>query len=212
MNAGRDVERLIAGWLTEEAPGRAPDRLLESTADVIDRTKQRRFLAAWREPMTISLRGLALAAALILVVAVGAAWVGRSTASVGNGPQSPSPGPSLALTQNPDAAIEGSWKVSFTHEEMIAAVLVDALEDDPANWGTFVLTLRDGHSTLVQQDLFGYVGSGTYTVDGSTITLKPSDEPAATFVMPFTITGPTLTFGEGGPVTFRVKPWVRIGP
>ena len=83
MNAGPDVERSIAQWLVEESPGRAPDRILENAGSAIDRTKQRRFAVAWREPVTISMRGLALAAALVVIVVIGAGFVGRSTASVG---------------------------------------------------------------------------------------------------------------------------------
>ena len=84
MNAGPDVERLIADWLVEEAPARAPDRILDAAAKVIDRTKQRRFAAAWREPMTFSIaRLVAILAIATVVVGGGAAWIGRSTASIG---------------------------------------------------------------------------------------------------------------------------------
>jgi hypothetical protein len=94
MNAGRDVERLIATWLVEEAPGRAPDRILANAAGTIDRTRQRRFLAAWREPVSIGLRGFAAMAAILILALIGAAWIGRSTASVGTAPtQIPSPSP-----------------------------------------------------------------------------------------------------------------------
>ena len=101
MNAGRDVERLIAGWLVEESPGRAPDRILANAADTIDRTKQRRFAVAWREPVSISLRGLAIAAALVAIAVVGAGWIGRSTAAGGN---APAPSPSITASPTADAA------------------------------------------------------------------------------------------------------------
>lgn len=102
MNAGRDVERLIAGWLVEEAPARAPDRILADAGRTIDRTKQRRFTAAWREPMIISTGRLLAAAAVVLVAVVGAGWLGRSTAPSGQVPTSsqpigsPTPSPSLS--------------------------------------------------------------------------------------------------------------------
>jgi hypothetical protein len=86
VNAGRDVERLIATWLVEESPERAPDRILANAAGTIDRTRQRRFLAAWREPVSIGLRGFAAMAAVLILALIGAAWIGRSTASVGTGP------------------------------------------------------------------------------------------------------------------------------
>jgi len=97
MNAGRDVERLIADWLVEESPGRAPDRILEVAAQTIDRTKQRRFAAVWREPMSISMRGIAAMAAVVLLAVLAAGWIGRSTASVGT-PPSPAPTSSPAAT------------------------------------------------------------------------------------------------------------------
>lgn len=99
MNAGPDVERSIAQWLSEESPGRAPDRILANAGSAIDRTKQRRLAVAWREPVTISLRGLAFAATLVIVAVVGAGFVGRSTASTGG-----QPSPSPATTSAPAAS------------------------------------------------------------------------------------------------------------
>jgi hypothetical protein len=83
MNAGRDVQQLIATWLDEEAPARAPDRILDVAAHRIDRTKQQRLPAAWREPMIISMGRLAAAAAIFLVAVVGAGWIGRVSAPAG---------------------------------------------------------------------------------------------------------------------------------
>jgi hypothetical protein len=100
VNAGRDVERLIGTWLVEESPGRAPDRILSNAARTIDRTNQRRFLAAWREPVSIGLRGFAAMAAVLILALIGAAWIGRSTASVGTEP-------SLAPTYSPSATVAG---------------------------------------------------------------------------------------------------------
>jgi len=85
MNAGRDVERLIAGWLDEEAAPRAPDRILDTARRSIHRTGQRRIVVAWREPMYMSPLRLAGIAAAFTVAMVGAAWFGRMTASSGVG-------------------------------------------------------------------------------------------------------------------------------
>jgi hypothetical protein len=94
MNAGRDVERLIAHWLAEEADVRAPDRVLESTRRTIDRTLQRRWVAAWRESVTLTMtKTAALAAGLVLALA-GAAWLGRATAPVGGATAAPTTTPS----------------------------------------------------------------------------------------------------------------------
>jgi hypothetical protein len=93
VNAGRDVERLIADWFVEEAVVRAPDRVLEEAGWVVDRTKQRRFGAARRAiPMSAPLR---LAAAVVIgVIAIGGALLllGRAgEPNVGGPPASPSP-------------------------------------------------------------------------------------------------------------------------
>ena len=100
MNAGPDVERSIAQWLSEESPGRAPDRILANAGSAIDRTKQRRLAVAWREPVTISLRWVALAAAVVIVAVVGAGFVGRSTASVGT---QATPSPVVTSAPSPTA-------------------------------------------------------------------------------------------------------------
>jgi hypothetical protein len=111
MNAGPDVERLIAGWLAEEAPGRAPDRILDLAGRAIDRTRQRRFGVGWRESMTRN-RGLA-AAALVGVVVLGSALylVGLNPGGVGGPatapPTSPntSASPSATLSPSPMAIV-----------------------------------------------------------------------------------------------------------
>jgi outer membrane protein assembly factor BamB len=100
MNAGRDVERLITGWLVEESPRRAPDRILGHAADVIDRTKQRRLGVAWRLAPMFSNR-LAMAGVVVVLVATSALAVNRF-ASVG--PPGPSPSPSAAMSAPPSTA------------------------------------------------------------------------------------------------------------
>ena len=98
MNAGRDVERLIADWFVEEAVLRAPDRVLDDAGRVVDRTKQRRLGAAWRAiPMSAPLR--LAAAAAIGVLAVGGALFLIGRASGPNiGPPGPSPTPTPTLS------------------------------------------------------------------------------------------------------------------
>jgi hypothetical protein len=102
MNAGRDVERLIAGWLLEEAADRAPDRVLDAARRSIDRTRQRRFVAAWREPVYVSPIKFAAAAAVVAIAVIGGAFFGRMTAPSGVG--SPGTAPSTAPAATGDAA------------------------------------------------------------------------------------------------------------
>jgi hypothetical protein len=112
MNAGPDVERLIADWLDEEAPVRAPDRILGSAAKVIDRTRQRRFTAAWRQPMTFSIaRLVAVLAIVVIVVGGGAAWLGRSTAGLGGPNATPAP-PSISPSPTPSGPTLQSYRAA----------------------------------------------------------------------------------------------------
>lgn len=89
MNAGRDVERLISAWLTGEAPDRSRDRVLTAVHQAVDRMPQRRFGAAWRDPMYISPTRLAVMAAALVVAVVGGAVLGRMTAPGGSGGPAP---------------------------------------------------------------------------------------------------------------------------
>ena len=100
MNAGHDVERLIAGWLAEEAPGRAPDRILSSAGRVIDGTRQRRFVAAWRDSTLFTTRGLVAAAVMGLVLVGGVLFYLKGVPS-GNVGASPSPSTSASPTPAP---------------------------------------------------------------------------------------------------------------
>ena len=100
MNAGRDVEQLIATWLVEEAPRRAPDRVLDDAGRHIDHTRQRRFAVDWREPMIISTGRLLTAAAVFVIAVVGAGWLGRASAPL---PGATGPSPSVAPTPSASA-------------------------------------------------------------------------------------------------------------
>ena len=91
MNAGRDVERLVSKWLAEQAEVRAPDRVLDSSRRTIDRTVQRRWVAAWREPVTLTMTRLVALAATLAIAIGGAAWLGRATAPGIGGTPTPMP-------------------------------------------------------------------------------------------------------------------------
>jgi hypothetical protein len=109
MNAGPDVERLISDWLIEEAPAHAPDRLLDQAARTIDRTKQRRFGAALREPMILTSSRLLTAAAFVLIAVVGAGVLGRMTAATGVGTL---PAGSLVSSPSPSAPTIESYRAA----------------------------------------------------------------------------------------------------
>lgn len=103
MNAGRDVERMVSDWFVLEAAARAPDRVVHETRRLVNSTGQRRFLAAWREPMYLSPMKLAGMAA-VLVVALGAGvLIGRATVPSGVG-SAPSPLPTETAAPTDDTA------------------------------------------------------------------------------------------------------------
>ena len=102
MNASHDVERLISEWLVEEAPIQAPDRVLGQAAAVIDRTRQRRYFVAWREPMGITKLQLLAGAAVLIVALLGAGIAGRASAPSGGvgapGVPTPTDSPTAGVT------------------------------------------------------------------------------------------------------------------
>jgi hypothetical protein len=128
MNAGRDVERLIADWFVEEAVLRAPDRVIEGAGRVIDRTNQRRLGAAWRAIfMSAPLR--VAAAAVIGALAIGGAlfFLGRAGDTNVGGPGA-SASPSVSPTASGPASIAAASSSSGP----------TALRDGPLPAGTYV--------------------------------------------------------------------------
>ena len=91
MNAGRDVERQISAWLTDEATDRSRDRVLAAVHQAVERMPQRRFGAGWRDPMFVSPSRLALMAAALVVAVLGGAMIGRMSAPGGSGAPAPTP-------------------------------------------------------------------------------------------------------------------------
>ncbi len=174
MNAGPDVERLISGWLREEAPGRAPDRVLEAAGRTIDRTRQRRFVAGWRESM-FGLRGLAAAAAIAALVVAGAFYVTRP--SLGPGDQ---PTPSITIEPTPTIASTGSGadplKVGiYIGPTLQVADIVEALNADstlttPQRTRIIdeLLLIRDKSTLVPSIELRGGQWTQREAVDGAT--------------------------------------------
>ncbi|HEX5012893.1 MAG TPA: hypothetical protein VFV72_01950 [Candidatus Limnocylindrales bacterium] len=106
MNAGRDVERLIADWFVEEAVLRAPDRILEDAGRVVDRTKQRRFGAAWRNPFMSAPLRVAAAAVLGVLVLGGALIIFKPWSAPVGGPTSPPPSATPSAEPSPSPSGE----------------------------------------------------------------------------------------------------------
>jgi hypothetical protein len=196
MSDDRMFERNARAWL-ELGPASAPDRVVESTLLAIERTNQERDLGIpWRLP---TMNPIARLAAVLVVGAIavgGALFVLRS------------PGSSVG-TPSATPSIEGTWETTFSRAQMQLAGLADAAEDNPSNYGHFVLSIHGGNVQTVQLTDPKASSVGTYVVSGNTYTATTNGE---TFSWTFTVTATTLTFGGEGPVTLRVKPWTRIGP
>ena len=121
MNAGPDVERRISSWLAEEVPTRAPDRILPAAFERTRHTHQRRFGAAWRSITMNRTWQLATAAVVgVLIIGLGAVWIGGS-GGVG-GPSGPTPSPTPAPSPFPSSGdvepgtyvLQGSGSPSIT--------------------------------------------------------------------------------------------------
>ena len=99
MNAGPDVEQLLSDWLDEEAPARAPDRILLTASDRLDHTRQWRFGVAWRFiPMNGNMFRVAAAAVIGVLLLGGAAYLfGGGGPDIG-APATPTATPAPAAT------------------------------------------------------------------------------------------------------------------
>jgi hypothetical protein len=130
MTGQADVERLIAEWLADEAPGRAPDRILTASAARID-AKPRwigsRIGRQLPPPFGRRSAGVVWAAALAVVVVglgVGVILPGSRSGPAGLGSSSPSPSPlasSSGASQAPTSPVPSSTPT--------AAALLDSLCD-----------------------------------------------------------------------------------
>lgn len=131
MNAGPDVERRISAWLADEVPTRAPDRILPAAFERTRHTRQRRFRAAWREITMNRTWQLATAAvASVMIVGLGAFWLGRSGGNGGiGGPQPTSPAtPEPSPYPTSGVAEPGTYRMALPGTPAITFTV-------PAGWG-----------------------------------------------------------------------------
>jgi hypothetical protein len=183
MNAGPDVERRISDWLAEQVPSRAPDRILPTAFEQTRHTRQRRFGAAWRSiPMNRTWQLATAAVVGILIIAVGAAFLGGSQSGVG-GPPSATPPPTIAPTASPQptpARIPSSGPI-----EAGTYLMSDGLSEFsvtfPAGWDA----AESGHDIRKNRDLTTELA---FTVFDPGISVYP--DACANDVTP-PLTGPT---------------------
>jgi TRAP-type transport system periplasmic protein len=118
-------------------------------------------------------------------------------------------GSSLARKTTTITPLDGTWVVSFTRAELMAAG-ADPSEDLPENYGRFTMTFHKGNFQIIASTPAGSV-SGTYLVRGSTVTLTSTSGCCAgdTFTTTWSVYRDTLTFKGGVPTGMRVKPLRR---
>ena len=122
------------------------------------------------------------------------------------------------------AVLAGSWAVSYTRAEFLAAGAASG-EDSPANYGHLTLKFGQGRWWLTAPPGTHSDASGTYVVSGDKITFYRHDHAYAgsdTEVWgPYTwsVYRDTLTFkkagwsgGDQGPTVLVVKPWLKTAP
>jgi len=131
MNAGPDVERRISSWLAEEVPTRAPDRILPAAFERTRQTHQRRFGAAWRSITMNRTWQLATVAVVgVLIIGLGAVWLGGSW-GVG-GPSGPTPSPTPVPSPFPSSGdVEpGTYVLQGTGSPSITLTLTTGWQSD----------------------------------------------------------------------------------
>ena len=107
MTSRPDPDPLIAAWLHDEAPERAPEHLLTASRNRIESTNQRRaWWPAWRlQHMNNRFRLGGAVAAIAVIVVLGLVLIQKPGGSGGPLPSaSPNPSPSPALSSTPSSS------------------------------------------------------------------------------------------------------------
>jgi hypothetical protein len=191
MSTRPDIDRPISGWLSDQVPERASERLLEATRSEIRTTQQRRaWWPAWRAPDMNSYTKFAIAAVALLIVAIVTINLlpGRDLGAVGASP-SATPAASGAVPSPNPAASDGA--ASRVPGEFTACVPTNS-ELRHGTDETKEVPYPDGDMTLQRRRGFTWAGaitatderfSGThyYSWDGDTYTL-PSGAPGPEIV------------------------------
>ncbi len=109
--------------------------------------------------------------------------------------------------------LDGTWEVSITRKELLAAGIADPGEDIPENYGHFTLKFDRGDFEITAATAGGS-DYGTYQVDGNTLTITVTGGCCAGEVwsMIWSVYRDQLTFKGGIPAGLRAKPWRRVGP
>ncbi len=106
-----DLEARLTRFLVDEAPPRAPERLIDAARSRVAGTRQNRRIGGldWRLPSwLLSPAGAVAAVAVIAVLSTVLFLSGRNVPSVGSGPPTPAPSASPSLSTSPFPCPSGS--------------------------------------------------------------------------------------------------------
>ena len=131
MTESRDPDRLIHGFL-REGENLLDDRVYDAVRAAIEHQRQRGVMAPWRTPlMKFVTYGLG-AAALVVILLVGARLLGSSSSNVGSGGDAtPMPTPEITATDQPSAAEPTPSDAGFLREGPFLVQDAEALPDTP---------------------------------------------------------------------------------
>jgi len=113
-------------------------------------------------------------------------------------------------------ALDGTWKMTDTRDELASSPFLDDIGSlNDSNWGDFTLTFADGAFSMTQANpIQSSSGSGTFTVEGDTVTMVGGD--GSSFEFRWSIYRDTLTFKRdptlpyAAPTPILVKPWTHV--
>jgi len=125
------------------------------------------------------------------------------------------PSPTASASAGPATPIDGTWEVTITQAEFLAAKPPPHPDEiDPSNWGYGTMDLHAGRWFMGPGGSPSDVLGGTFVVTGNKITLDAND--GNEFEATWSIYKDRLTFGIIAgfdlPNGWRVKPWDRVGP
>jgi TRAP-type C4-dicarboxylate transport system substrate-binding protein len=121
------------------------------------------------------------------------------------------PGAGAGTSARGSQLIAGTYTATVTHTELLEHPAFESGEDNRGNYGSYRLHFAKGRWTVENLSAHGSVG-GTYSIDGTTITLRPSGT-GEIFVYRWSLYRDALTFTKvsAGPTWLVVHPWHRAG-
>lgn len=131
MNSMHDPDRLIRAFL-DEGQTELPARTYDAVRDHIERTRQRVVIGPWREPDMSNIARIAVAAAAVLVVAVGASQIMPREGGSGG---EPSPTPSISPSASASASASPASLTTMTVDAPFPARITLRLGSDWVLWG-----------------------------------------------------------------------------